>query len=67
MSNYLNKEKESMLNSFAKRLFGSQENRPTEFGENINEEFDSLIDDKNKSKLKKRFKKNKLNKKKKYE
>lgn len=64
---YSNEEKEDMLNTFAKRLFGKQKNIPSEFEDIVNEEFDTLVDSKNKFKLKKRIKKNKLNKKKRYE
>ena len=58
--NYNGEEKESMLNTFARRLFGSQENKPSDFGDIPGEELDSLVDSKSKSQLKRRSKKNKI-------
>jgi hypothetical protein len=54
---------EEMLNTFAMRLFGSK-NCEVEPGENDDEELDNWIDSKTKSQLKRRKKKNKINKKK---
>lgn len=60
--NYLNAQVEDMLNTFAMRLFGSKPNIPDE-GENDDEDLDTYIDPKLKSKLSRRKKKNKINKK----
>lgn len=55
-------EEARMLNTFAQRLFGNKPCTPEE-GEHIDEELDSLLDNKNKSKLGRRKKKNRIKKK----